>query len=127
MTQTTEITTLTELLAARGSECTPKDLEMDGDEIIFIPALVDPRNEDLTVWAWESDNSKGFLRDDSGGFCAIDVYTRDGQLRLAAWNVDFDIRLLESFLDDNEMDLILDDAHKYRWGFDMYRNKWDDN
>jgi hypothetical protein len=115
---------LIDLLAERESGYGPEDLGMTGDEQVYIPALVDPRSDDLTVWAWASDDARGFLRDDSSGFRAIADTTREAQLTLAAWNVDFDIRLLKDFLSEEDLLLALEDAQENEWGFDADGNRW---
>lgn len=117
---------LTEMLKERESVAKPEEMGLDGNENVSLP-LVDPKNADLTVWAWESENGDcGFLRDDSAGWRAIGSGTREDQLTLAAWNVDFDIRLLKDFLDDDDLALALEDAQANSWGFDGERNTWDE-
>jgi hypothetical protein len=72
---------------------------------------------DLTIWPWEDDNGNhGFLRDDSAGFSSVCIDdSRDDQLRLAAWNADFDIKILN--LDEEVLVLALEDARENQWGF----------
>ena len=99
---------------------------MDGDEEITL--LFDHPKEDLTIWYWESSGgSDGFIRDDSTGYTAIGKMTGEDERTLAAWNCDFDIRILKNCLSEEELSNALADAKKNNWGFDDDGNQWDDN
>jgi hypothetical protein len=111
-----------------GENTTIDDFEgFDGAEkVARYPILSD---KSITVWHWYCDESgfDGFIRDDNTGISIIVTnMSRDDQLRLAAWNADFDIRKLSEYLDDDDLNLALQDAAKNEWGFESNNNNWDE-
>lgn len=103
------------------------DLDMfTGNEIVEDSPIYKNSTDDLTVWTWHTDGATGFIRDDASGMRAIADTTRDGQLALAAWNCDFDIRLLAEYIDDDDLETALENAKENEWGFRDGKNIWNE-
>jgi hypothetical protein len=100
----------------------------DGTEKVSKTPIYEHPVESLTIWHWTSaDGLEGFIRDDSAGISTLCLNnSRDDHLTLAAWNADFDIRVLADYLDDDDLKLALEDAKKNLWGFNDDVNLWDD-
>lgn len=97
-----------------------------GEEIVEDSPLYRDATDDLTVWAWRTDSATGFIRDDAAGMQAISDTNREGQIALASWNADFDIRLLAEYLTDNDLEIAIEDAKDNQWGFLGNKNIWDE-
>jgi len=81
--------------------------------------VLDHKNidDDLVLWLCSDDDSKVIVRADDAGFTGIVLYgTRDDELTLAAWNVDFDINILRDWAGDSAINSALEDAKQNMWG-----------
>ena len=79
--------------------------EIEDDLVLF---LAKDEDADLTY----------IVRADAAGFRSVCIYnTGDDQSTLASWNVDFNITILNGWVDEDEINLCLDIAEENDWGF----------
>lgn len=99
------------------------ELETGLEDMVVSYHLGIKNNVDL--WYCTDDDNTAIVRYDNTGFSLVFLYSsRSDELTLAAWNVDFDIRILKPWIGEDLLGSALDDASENSCGFEGNKNKW---
>lgn len=93
-----------------------KELPFLGVEDADVIDSIEPCNG-VKLWLCEDDcGNRSIVRNDICGTTAIGMCSsREDQLTLAAWAVDFDLSIISSWISDEDIEIILKDARENGW------------